>query len=300
MANPVTKLDFPEVLTTEMFNTVRGKSAIAGLCGQSPIPFNGLKEFVFSMDGEASIVGEGAAKPAGSAAFTPVVIKPIKFIYQARVTDEFMHTADEARLGYLQAFADGFAKKIARGIDIAAIHGCDPKSKAPISSLATNCFDGLITNTVTYDANNPDGNLDAAIAAITAGERVASGLAISPVFGAQMAKVKVNGVVQYPEFRFGGAPQSFANFGLQMNTTVPFLATGAAKMDHGIIGDFANAFRWGYARNIPLEVIEYGDPDGAGRDLKQYNEVCLRAEAYIGWGILDAASFALIQATVTP
>ena len=146
------------------------------------------------------------------------MIKPIKMLYQARVTDEFMHAADEARLGYLQAFADGFAKKIARGIDIAAMHGCDPKSKAPIASLATNCFDGLITNKVTYDANNPDGNLDAAIAAITAGERVASGLAISPVFGAQMAKVKVNGVVQYPEFRFGGAPQSFANFGLHTDS----------------------------------------------------------------------------------
>ena len=47
---------------------------------------------------------------------------------------------------------------------------------------------------------------------------------------------------------------------------------------------------------IPLEIIKYGDPDGAGRDLKRYNEVCLRAEAYIGWGILDAAAFGIVQA----
>ena len=296
MANPVTKLAFPEVLITEMFNLVRGQSAVAGLCAQKPMPFNGLKEFVFSLDGEAAIVGEGEAKPANGATFTPVVITPIKFVYQTRVTDEFMHAADEARLGYLQAFADGFAKKIARGIDIAAMHGCDPKTKAPISALATKCFDGVVTNVVTYDANNPDTNLDAAIAAITAGERITTGMAISPTFGAQMAKVKVNGVVQYPEFRFGGAPGAFAGYGLQMNTTVPIQATGATETDHVIIGDFANAFRWGYARNVPLEVIEYGDPDGAGRDLKQYNEVCLRAEAYIGWGILDKDSFALVQA----
>ena len=296
MANPATRLAFPEELITEMFNTVQGKSAIAGLSAQRPIPFNGTKEFVFSLDGEASIVGEGAAKPAGEASFDAVVITPIKFIYQARVTDEFMHAADDARLGYLQAFAEGFSRKIARGIDIAAIHGCDPKTKTPVTSLATKCFDGKIQNIVTYDASNPDANLDAAIAAITAGERTATGMAISPTFGAQMAKVKVNGVVQFPEFRFGGAPQSFAGYGVQMNTTVPVQATGATEVDHAVVGDFANAFRWGYAKNVPLEVIEYGDPDGAGRDLKQYNEVCLRAEAYVGWGILDAASFALIQA----
>ena len=47
--------------------------------------------------------------------------------------------------------------------------------------------------------------------------------------------------------------------------------------------------------NIPLEVIEYGDPDGLG-DLKRTNEVVLRAEAFIGWGILDSASFARVKA----
>lgn len=39
-----------------------------------------------------------------------------------------------------------------------------------------------------------------------------------------------------------------------------------------------------------MEVIEYGDPDGQG-DLKKTNQIVLRAEAYIGWGILDNASF---------
>jgi hypothetical protein len=71
-------------------------------------------------------------------------------------------------------------------------------------------------------------------------------------------------------------------------------ATGA-QTDHVIVGDFQNAFRWGYAKNIPLEVIEYGDPDGQG-DLKRTNEVVLRAEAFIGWGILDANAFAIVKA----
>ena len=81
-----------------------------------------------------------------------------------------------------------------------------------------------------------------------------------------------------------------------VNSTLEVQGTGVSEKDHVLVGDFESAFRWGYADNISLEVIEYGDPDGAGHDLKQYNEVLLRTEAYIGWGILDANAFALVQA----
>ena len=62
--------------------------------------------------------------------------------------------------------------------------------------------------------------------------------------------------------------------------------------DVGIVGDFENAFKWGYAKQIPFEVIKYGDPDNSNKDLKGYNQVYLRAEAYLGWGILDGNAFA--------
>lgn len=42
-----------------------------------------------------------------------------------------------------------------------------------------------------------------------------------------------------------------------------------------------------------MEIIEYGDPDGQG-DLKRTNEVVLRAEAWVGWGILDKSAFARV------
>jgi hypothetical protein len=123
-----------------------------------------------------------------------------------------------------------------------------------------------------------------------------NGIAMSPVAGAAMAAIKVNGVPQYPEFRFGQNPGAFYGMGSDVNGTVNVTgsATGA-QTDHVIVGDFQNAFRWGYAKNIPLEVIEYGDPDGQG-DLKRTNEVVLRAEAFIGWGILDANAFAIVKA----
>lgn len=290
---------FPPELVSEMFSKVKGHSALAALANQTPIPFNGQTEFVFSMDGEASIVAESGKKPAGNASLTPVVIRPVKFVYQHRVTDEWDKTA-QSKLQYLQTFADGFAAKIARGLDIAAFHGVNPADKMAASFQATNSFDGLVTQTITYASATVDENINDAVATIQAGDGEVSGIAMAPAFAAALSKIKVNGVVQYPEFRFGANPGSFYGMGVDVNTTVPFAPAAGANTtttDMAILGDFRNAFKWGYAANVPMEIIQYGDPDQTGRDLKAYNEVCLRAEAYIGWGILDAASFVRVTDT---
>lgn len=291
---------FPPELVTEMFNAVRGHSALARLCTAKPMPFAGTKEMVFTMDGEAEIVGEGAQKSPNDAGFNPVTIVPVKFIYQHRVTDEFKNMSEEAQLPYLQAFADGFAKKIARGLDIAAMHGINPISGAASTVVGTNHFDAKVSQTATYTAGTSvaDDVLDTAIQTILGNEKEVNGVAMSALFGQYMAAVKVNGVVQYPEFRFGGKPAAFAGMGVDINTTVNKKLSAATSRDLAIVGDFANAFRWGYAKNIPLEIIEFGDPDGQG-DLKRQNQIELRSEAYIGWGILDAGSFCRIVDTVT-
>lgn len=281
---------FPTELVNQMFDKVNGHSALAKLSAQKPIPFNGETVFVFSMGGEAAIVGEGGNKPAGDAAITPVTIRPVKFVYQHRVSNEFIYNA-ESKVNYLQSFADGFAKKIARGLDIAAMHGVNPYDLADASFKATNSFDGLVTgNTVTYAEATVDDNIDAAVQMVLGDGNAVNGVALSPDAGAALGKIKVNGVAQYPEYRFGGNPAFFYGMASDVNQTV-----AVKDVDYAIVGDFQNAFRWGYAKNIPLEVIEYGDPDGQG-DLKRTNEVVLRAEAFIGWGILDADSFARVIA----
>lgn len=289
MPTLTTHLDLSPELITSMFSKVKGHSALAALCGAEPIPFNGVEVMTFTMDGEAELVGEGGEKSPGEAAFEPVTIKPFKLVYQHRVTDEFIRMSDEKRLPYLQAFGEGFSRKIARGVDITAFHGMNPKTAMAAPTLSPLCFDTLVTQTVTYDATAPDDNIDAGIAMIQAADGEINGIAMAPAFGAAMAKVKVNGVVQYPEFRFGGKPGSFAGYGCDINNTLVF---GSSK-DMAIMGDFQNAFRWGYAANLPLEIIQYGDPDGLG-DLKRKNQIVLRAEAYIGFGILDAGSFSRI------
>ena len=49
---------FPAELVSEMFNKVKGKSSLAVLSKQEPIPFNGKTEFTFSLYKEVVIVAD--------------------------------------------------------------------------------------------------------------------------------------------------------------------------------------------------------------------------------------------------
>lgn len=285
---------FPPELVKTMFSKVKGHSSLAKLSGSVPVPFAGTDMFIFTMDGEASIVGEGTNKPAGKAKISKVSMKPIKFVYQHRVTDEFIHLAEEKQLPYLESFSDGFAKKIARALDISAFHGVNPADNAVSSIVGNNCFDKAVTSTITYSELIPDDNIDSAVAPIQEADGIVSGIAMSPAFGSALGRMKTkdSNLPIYPEFRFGANPATFGGLASDINNTVSF----GQSLDKAIVGDFANMFKWGYAENIPIEIIEYGDPDGQG-DLKRTNEIVLRSEAYIGWGILDKDSFTIIKST---
>lgn len=287
---PVSRTLFDTVLVKDLMNKVKGKSSLARLSAQSPIPFNGLKEFTFTMDKEIDIVAENGKKTGGGITVDPVTIVPLKFEYGARVPDEFMYASEEAKLQILSAFNDGFAKKVAKGLDLAAFHGVNPRTGEASEVVGTNNFDSKVTQTTAYEAANCDENLDTIIAAIRASDGEVTGMALSNTMGADLAKIKVNGVRQYPEFRFGASPESLGGMACDVNNTV-YRSTGK---DHAIVGDFQNAFKWGFAKEIPLEIIPYGDPDNSGKDLKGYNQVYIRAEVYIGWGILVPEYFGRI------
>ena len=108
-----------------------------------------------------------------------------------------------------------------------------------------------------------------------------------------LAKAQNNaGYPLFPELAWGGNPGSINGLALDVNSTVSY----GNSLVEAYAGDFQNAFKWGYAKQIPVEIIPYGDPDGNG-DLKRTNQVFLRAEAWIGWGILDATAFGLIATT---
>ena len=285
---------FPPKLANEIFNTIRGKSSLAKLSGQKPIPFNGTKEFTFAMDSEVDIVAENGAKSNGGATVTPITIVPIKIEYGARVSDEFLYAEEEEAISILQAWTEGFGRKAARALDIMAMHGLNPRTKTASAVIGTNNFDSALTGAkvITYDGDNPDTNIDGALEVIQGFEYEANGIVIAPAMRSAIAAMKVNGARKYPEFAWGATPGSLGSMTLDSNTTLSF----NSGVDRAIVGDFQTAFKWGVAKNLPLKVIEYGNPDNDATlgDLQGHNQVYLRSEMYLGWGILDPNAFARV------
>ena len=277
-------------LVSDLVTKVKGKSSLAALAPQVPVAFVGNKEYTFTMDSDIDVVAENGAKSHGGITMEPVTIIPIKVEYGARVSDEFMYASEEEKVDVLTAFNDGFAKKVASGLDKMAFHGINPRTGSASAVIGTNHFDAKVTNTVTYAAANVDDNIEAAIAMVEGADGEVTGIAMSTGARTAMAAIKDSaGNKVYPEFMFGGQPANLGTSQLSINKTV---STGA--VDEAIVGDFANMFKWGYGKEVSLEVIEYGDPDNTGVDLKGHNQVYLRGEAYIGWAIFDGNSFARV------
>lgn len=290
---------FDPTLVGDLINKVQGESSLAKMSRQIPIAFNGNKEFTFTMDKEIDVVAESGAKSHGGVTVSPVTIIPIKVEYGARVSDEFMYAAEEEQINILKAFNDGFARKVARGMDLMAFHGVNPRTGLDSTVIGNNNFDTAVAQTVAYNVASPDadGNIESAVAQIRAAGYGVNGLIMSPTFSSALSTTlaSANGPRKYPELAWGANPQTINGLSTDINKTVSDMTNDTGR---AILGDFANAFKWGYAKTIPLEIIQYGNPDNDANagDLKGHNQVYLRCELYLGWGILDGTAFSRIVA----
>jgi HK97 family phage major capsid protein len=279
---------FPASVVSEIFSKVNGHSTLAKLAKRTPVAFSGNDIFTFNLDDEVEIVGEGGDKGSGGATVAPVSVRPIKVVYQHRMSDEFLKVSEEKQLAMLGAFKDGFSVKIGTGLDIMGFHGVNPRTLTKSDTIGDNHLDTV--QSVNYTEDKPEDALEDAVEKV--GDNDITGYALSRGMGTALGKLKVNGVPQYPEFALGGNPGTLGRTQADVNSTV----TKGNENAMGYVGDFAKAFVWGYAEDMTFEIIKYGDPDGQG-DLKRKNQIVLRAEAYVGWGILNKEAFARIVKT---
>lgn len=276
--------NFPTKVVAGMFNKVQGKSTLAKFANAMPIAFTGNTIFTFNMDKDLAIVAENAAKEEGGVTAAPVAIQPIKLEYGARVSDEFLYASEEDRLALLESFAEGFSNKLAIAIDKMGMHGVNPRTGTS-SALITSYIDQNAT-VINQGSKSASEALEDAVAAL--GNYDPTGIAVNKAFAAELAKSVTAGAKDYPDFKAWGSEASSINgVTADVNSTL--------GTDLAIVGDFS-AFKWGYAKDVTLEVIEYGDPDNSGSDLKGHNQVYLRAEVYVGVAVLDSAAFAVVQA----
>lgn len=290
MANPLNRgeLFSPDIIE-DLYNKVTGASALAQLSGQRPIAFNGNEFFEFNLDSHIDIVGESQPKGPGGMTITSKLIRPLKVEYSARVSDEFKYASQSKRIDVLKEFNIGYARKLAEGFDWMAIHGINPRTGQLSSLIGDNYFVKQVDQEVAYTEADPTVNIEDALALVEGSEFTADGALLAPDVTTAISKITVNGLRLYPEYMFGNVPSTLGGMRLQRSRNV--------SKDNdlkGLVGDFEGGFRWGVTKQIPLEVIQYGDPDNTGRDLKGHNEVLLRSETYIGWGILRPEAFAKI------
>ena len=145
-----------------------------------------------------------------------------------------------------------------------------------------------------------DGPLTKLLMLVVAIDDAVGLLLFSVSFGIATALSQVSlsgGQRPYEDFMWGGNPGAIRGIPADVNPTVAVTASTATLLPYAYLGDWS-AFRWGYAANMPLEVIEYGNPDNDANagDLKGHNQIYIRGEVFVGWGILVPAAFAMIQA----
>lgn len=283
---------FDPVVSKEIINGVRGQSALARLCPAEPIRFNGTKFFTFTMDNDIAIVGEGAQKGVGGVTLSPKTVLPIKVEYGSRVTDEFLLASDEEQFEYIKPMLTGFQNKLAKAIDTMAIHGKNPRTGV-VSNLINDYFDKDVTQIVTADSNDQK-ILDAienAVDAVMANDVDPNGLVISNQMRRKMAVVRASdGSPLVPHSEGGNTPLTYGAM-----TVVRGSGVYGDEKDLAIAGDFSY-FRWGFAKDISMDIIRFGNPDNAENgDLSNLNQIYIRFEAYLGWAILDPTAFVIIK-----
>jgi hypothetical protein len=291
-------LKIPVQILDPWLGKVKYGSSIATLSGATPMKF-GIGESLSFDIGEAEYVAEGGQK--GASAFTPntVQVKPFKFHKTVRWNQEVMFADEDHQLGVVSQILDLIQPALSRALDFGAFHGINPATGALVPAMTQ--FIGQSTNVVEIGASDkPYANIDAADTLVLADGFVPRDVAIDPAFAAKFSTLRglTSEAKLYPNFTLATAPASeLDGHRASVSNTVGAVGVSTAATNiRGVVGDFS-AVRWGVQKEIGLEIIEYGDPDGQG-DLKRNNQIAFRAEVVYGWGIADLNAFALIKDAV--
>lgn len=271
---------------------------IGSLTAQDPQIMVGATDFfTFTDTPRAELVGEGVHKDSEDGTPAKVTSKTYKVQLTYRFSDEVRYADEEYRLRLVEELAGNIATGVSRAVDAVAIHGINPATGYTAESVVNYITKAGNGTVITADATSPLKDLEGAAAALQGYGYTASGIALDPVYAGVLARARDNDGRQYfPELGLGFNVNSLMGLNAAVSNTVSGSAEGIDVAQGGvgaIMGDW-NAFKWGIARNVPLHMIEYGDPDGKG-DLQRTNEIAIRAEVIFGFAILDDKAFAIVN-----
>lgn len=288
--------DIPTTQIGRIADRVQDQSVLATLSPERPSLYGNVQAVKMSRKPRAQIVAEGAQKSSDTANWDPVTASPIKFQTTIRMTDEVKWVDEDHRLLIVEDLVNALGESAARAVDLIGIHGINPITGLPAASVTK--FLNQTTNRTTAGASTTD-ELIAAVGAIAGNRYQATGVALDSGYAFGLATEQyADGRDRNPGLGFGAGVQNWKGLQVATSSTVSGQPEAADTDLRALVGDYTQV-RWGFQRRFPVEVIEYGDPDGGG-DLKGNNQIAYRVEGVIYVAIFDLDAFAAVDAVATP
>lgn len=291
MAMDTTKIKLPVEVTQAIINKVGNTSTIAALSPSTPQLFLNEDYIVFNGAAEAEVVAEGQEKSSYEQTASSITGKKFKVQCTTRVTEELKWADEDNRLEIISSIQEDQTKAIARALDYVIYHAINPKSGTKLSG-----YDALTANAVAVtDSGDDIANVDALADAVN--EYEINGVALSRTWASRLRKLRVpaTGMRFYPEIPINLAAGTLDGIPAATSTTVNGAKATEETKVLGIMGDYS-LIKWGMIRDIWAEVIQYGDPDQTGVDLKAHNQIAYRTEAMFSYAVLDPKAFAVLKA----
>lgn len=289
-ATNTTNIKLPVEIAKDLVSKVADTSVIQTLSASSPAIFANRASILFTQDPEAEIVGESTQHSSQTVGLKPVdhIIK--KLSVTVRFSNEVQWADEDSQLQIVDAIVDKSAAALGRGLDYLVFHALNPATGMAASGL-TALTAGATAVTATTD---PAADLDALADAVDPGYSI-SGIGLSKAYASSLRKVRVKntGLRMFPEIPINlntGVVDGLA--AATSNTVSGTLAKTATKV-LAVMGDF-NLIKWGIVRDINIETIETGDPDGLG-DLKRLGQIAYRAEVVYSYAVIDPKGFAVLK-----
>lgn len=289
-ATNTTNIKLPVEIAKDLVSKVADTSVIQTLSASSPAIFANRASILFTQDPEAEIVGESTQHSSQTVGLKPVDHTIKKLSVTVRFSNEVQWADEDSQLQIVDAIVDKSAAALGRGLDYLVFHGLNPATGMAASGL-TALTAGATAVTATTD---PAADLDALADAVDPGYSI-SGIGLSKAYASSLRKVRVKntGLRMFPEIPINlntGVVDGLA--AATSNTVSGALAKTATKV-LAVMGDF-NLIKWGIVRDINIETIETGDPDGLG-DLKRLGQVAYRAEVVYSYAVIDPKGFAVLK-----
>lgn len=284
--------DIPTTQIGRIAERVQDQSVLATLSPERPTVYGNVQAVKMSRKPRAQIVAEGAQKSSDFAAWDNVTASPIKFQTTIRMTDEVKWIDEDHRLLIVQDLVEALGESAARAVDLIGIHGINPITGLPAASVTS--FLNQTTNRTTA-GTSPTDELIAAVGEIAGGRYQATGAALDNGYAFGLATEQyADGRDRNPGMGFGTSVQNWKGLQVATSSTVSGQPEAADTDLRALVGDYTQV-RWGFQRRFPVEVIEFGDPDGGG-DLKGNNQIAYRVEGVVYVAIFDLDAFAAIDA----